>query len=59
MAVAICYHARLQERGNFERYIVTQFLPPFSISHREQFLDEIVKYFLKIIVICQPYCYNP
>ena len=59
MAVAICYHARLQERGDFEKFIVTQFLPPFSISHRKEFLDEIVKYSLNIIVIWQLYCYNP
>ena len=57
MAVAVCYHARLQERDDFERFIVTHFLPPFSISHRKQFLDEIVKYFLNISVICQLYCY--
>ena len=58
MAVAVCYHARLQERGDFEKFIVTQFLSPFSTSH-EEFLDEIVKYSLSIIVICQLYCYNP
>ena len=51
MAVAVCYHARLRDRGNFERFIVTQFLPPFSISHEEQFLDEIVKYFFSFIVM--------
>ena len=59
MAVAICYHARLQERGDFERFIVTQFSPPFLVSHRKEFLDEIVKYSLNIIVIWQLYCYNP
>ena len=44
MAVAVCYHARLQERSHFERVIVTHFLEPFTIPNRKQFLDEIVKY---------------
>ena len=57
MAVAVCYHARLQEREGFEIFIATEFLPPFSISDRKQFLDEIVKYFLNISMICQLYCY--
>ena len=46
MSVAVCYHARLQERDDFERYIVTRFLPPFSLPHRKQFVDEIFKYLL-------------
>ena len=53
MAVAVCYHARLQERGDFEEFIVTKFLEPFSIPHRkQQFLDEIVKYLLELCMIC-------
>ena len=48
MAVAVCYHARLQERADFERFIVTRFLPPYSIRHRNQFVDEIVKYLINI-----------
>ena len=51
MAVAVCYHARLQERSDFERVIVTHFLEPFTIPNRKQFLDEIVKYVLKFCMI--------
>jgi len=43
MAVAVCYHARLQERSDFEQFIVTKFLKPFSIPNGTKFLDEIVK----------------
>ena len=44
MAVAVCYHARLQERSDFEKDIVKHFLEPFTIPNRKQFLEEIVKY---------------
>ena len=42
MAVAVCYHARLQERDDFENSIVNEFLPPFVIPEgRQQFINEI------------------
>ena len=42
MAVAVCYHARLQERDDFENSIVNEFLPPFVIPEgRLQFINEI------------------
>ena len=43
MAVAVCYHARLQDRSDFEAFIVTRFLEPFKIHDNKQFLDEIVR----------------
>ena len=44
MAVAVCYHARLQERNEFETSIVQHFLPPFAIpGGQERFSDEIVQ----------------
>ena len=43
MAVAVCYHARLQERSNFEAFIVRHFLEPFKIHDKKQFLDEIIR----------------
>jgi len=44
MAVAVCYHARLQERNEFEKVIVPKFLRPFSIpGDQDRFSDEIVR----------------
>ena len=42
MAVAVCYHARLQERSDFEIFIM-QYLQKL-IHDRKQFLDEILRY---------------
>ena len=45
MAVAVCYHARLQERNQFEEVIVKTFGPPYHIpGGREQFVEEIFMY---------------
>ena len=45
MAVAVCYHARLQDRREFEDFIVQRFVAPLSIpGGTKQFLDEIMKY---------------
>ena len=42
MAVAVCYHARLQEREDFETSIVNEFLPPFVVPEgKQQFVNEI------------------
>ena len=42
MAVAVCYHAKLQERDDFENSIVNEFLSPFAIPEgRKQFANEI------------------
>ena len=44
MAVAVCYHARLQKRTGFEEYIVQHFLPPFAIpGGQDRFSHEIVQ----------------
>ena len=45
MSVAVCYHARLQERNQFEEIIVKTFAPPYHIpGGREQFVEEIFMY---------------
>jgi len=45
MAVAVCYHARLQERNQYEEIIVKYFKPPYHIpGGRKQFVKEIFMY---------------
>ena len=45
MAVAVCYHARLQDRMQFEEEIVQQFKSPHHIpGGRQQFVKEIFMY---------------
>ena len=45
MAVAVCYHARLQERNQFEEVIIKTFEPPYHIpGGRKQFVEEIFMY---------------
>ena len=45
MAVAVCYHARLQERNQFEEVIVKNFKPPYHIpGGKEQFVEEVFMY---------------
>ena len=42
MAIAVCYHARLQEREDFENSITNEFIQPFDIPEgRQQFRSEI------------------
>lgn len=41
LAVSVCYHARLQEREEFERLIVPQFIPPLKCNTVDQFKDEL------------------
>ena len=53
MAVAVCYHARLQERTDFEILII-KFLQKFQIRDRKQFLDEIVRY-MHLLKLCMIY----
>ena len=51
MAVAVCYHARLQERTDFEIFII-KYLQ--KIHDRKQFLDEIVRY-MHLLKLCMIY----
>ena len=45
MAVAVCYHAKLQDRKQFEKVIVQSFQPPYHIpGGRQQFVEEIFMY---------------
>ena len=45
MAVAVCYHARLQDRMQFEEEIVQKFKSPYDIpGGRQQFVEEIFMY---------------
>ena len=47
MAVAVCYHARLQDRVQFEEEIVQKFKSPYHIpGGRQQFVEEIFMYVL-------------
>ena len=42
LALSICYHARLQDRNDFECEVVQQFSPPLALTGRvQQFKDEI------------------
>ena len=42
LALSICYHARLQDRDDFENGVVQQFSPPLALTGGvQQFKDEI------------------
>lgn len=41
LSVSVCYHARLQERGEYEKGVVKQFTAPLVVTGREQFSNEI------------------
>ena len=49
LTLAVCYHARIQERENFEKYICDKFNPSIT---EERFREEISKY---VCVICVMY----
>ena len=46
LTLAVCYHARIQERKQFEKDICSKFEPPISQSpiSREKFVKEISRY---------------
>ena len=41
LSVSVCYHARLQDRDEYENGVVQQFTAPLAIAGREQFCNEI------------------
>ena len=42
LALSICYHARLQDRNDFECGVVQQFSPPLALTGGvQQYKDEI------------------
>ena len=42
LALSICYHARLQDRGDYENSISKQFVQPLALPEgAEQFRNEI------------------
>ena len=41
LSVSVCYHARLQERDEYENGVVQQFTAPLTITGKEQFCNEI------------------
>ena len=42
LAVSVCYHARLQDRKEYEHGVVKQFKAPLGVPGRtEQFCNEI------------------
>ena len=42
LALSVCYHARLQERGDYEDDVVHQFTSPLNVPGGvEQFRNEI------------------
>ena len=45
LTLAVCYHARIQEREKFEKEICSNFKPPISEEpiSREKFVKEISK----------------
>ena len=45
LALSVCYHARLQEREEFEEGVVSQFTAPLTLLGKEQqFRMEIRRY---------------
>ena len=46
LTLAVCYHARIQERGNFEQEICKKFEAPISTQpiSKEKFVKEISRY---------------
>ena len=45
LALGVCYHARLQDRRDFERRVAAEFSPPLTLPGGEQqFRDEIRLY---------------
>ena len=53
LTLAVCYHARIQERKNFEQYICSKFKPPISEKpiSKENFVKEISRYVCMLCVI--------
>ena len=42
LSLSVCYHARLQDREEYEEAVVSQFRPPLALTQgREQFCDEM------------------
>ncbi|XP_019853235.1 PREDICTED: E3 ubiquitin-protein ligase RNF213-like [Amphimedon queenslandica] len=41
LAISVCYHARLQDRVEYETNVVQEFKPPLTVTGREQFCNEI------------------
>ena len=41
LSVSVCYHARLQDRDEYENGVVQQFTAPLTITGKEQFCNEI------------------
>ena len=41
LAVSICYHAKLQDRTDFEDCIVQEFITPLKLAEKKQFCNEI------------------
>ena len=45
LALSVCYHARLQERAQYEKGVVSQFTAPLTLPGKEkQFQMEIRRY---------------
>ena len=41
LSVSVCYHARLQDRDEYENGVVQRFTAPLTITGKEQFCNEI------------------
>lgn len=41
LAVSVCYHAKLQDRTDFEDGIVQNFITPLKLTDKKQFCNEI------------------
>ena len=41
LAICVCYHARLQDRNEYETGVVQQFNAPLAVIGRKQFCNEI------------------
>ena len=44
LAISVCYHARLKERSDFERYICGKFRNPLKEINEYDFQDIIKQY---------------
>ena len=54
LTLAVCYHARIQERENFELEICKKFEAPVSTEpiSKEKFVKEISRYIIISSYIC-------
>ena len=58
LTLAVCYHARIQERGNFEEMICKRFETPIITEpiSKEKFVQEISRYIYSYVALHTTLC---